>query len=168
VEIGDHANDDPWQTPAEVDEFVHDEAQEAGRKSIVLHPQIPSLIARPLSVYHVWVLWHGISYSPEALGGVQLDIVLGDVVEDAQVVLRQVDGSGGDIVTALWAHALEPVAAVLRIEVKGGRKLTGTPWQDQGTRQGPLVEGYKSGLSRFTKDRVDRERARGGTAKEEG
>jgi hypothetical protein len=43
VEIGDHANNEPRQAPAKVNDFVHDEAHDSRGKSVILHPEIPSL-----------------------------------------------------------------------------------------------------------------------------
>lgn len=43
VEIGDAVDYDPGETAAEVDGFVHDEAEDSGGEDIVLHVGIPAL-----------------------------------------------------------------------------------------------------------------------------
>lgn len=67
VEVGDLVHDHKGDASAEVDDFVHDEAHDTGSEGVVLHEQVPS--------------------SPEALGDVEVDIVLGNFFEDGEVVL---------------------------------------------------------------------------------
>lgn len=67
TEIGDRVDYDPRQTTAEVNDLVHNERHDACGEDVVLHPQVPG--------------------GPEALEGVELDIVPVDVVEDAEVAL---------------------------------------------------------------------------------
>lgn len=43
VEVGDLVHDHEGDAAAEVDELVHDEAEDTGRQSVILHVQIPSL-----------------------------------------------------------------------------------------------------------------------------
>lgn len=64
IEIRDHANDDPRKSAAEVNNLVHDEAQDTRSKGVVLHPHIPR--------------------RPKALSHVQLNIILGDFVKHAK------------------------------------------------------------------------------------
>ena len=42
MEVGDHADDDPWEGAAEVDHLVHDEGHDASGEDIVLHIGVPS------------------------------------------------------------------------------------------------------------------------------
>ena len=49
VEEGDLVHDHEGNAAAEVDEFVHDEAHDAGRERVVLHVKVPSLISRQLA-----------------------------------------------------------------------------------------------------------------------
>lgn len=43
VEVGDATDDDPGETAAEVDCFVHDETHDSSREDVVLHVGIPAL-----------------------------------------------------------------------------------------------------------------------------
>lgn len=43
MEVGDLVHDHERDAAAEVDELVHDEAENAGRQSVILHVQVPSL-----------------------------------------------------------------------------------------------------------------------------
>ena len=84
VEVWDHADDDPGQTAAEVDGLVHDEAHDTGGEGIVADVCVPR--------------------SPHALEVVEVDIVLGHLVEVVPVGVCGVrehgisDGVVGDIV----------------------------------------------------------------------
>ncbi len=62
LEKGNAVHDHEGSRAAEVDDLVHDEAHDAGGEDIVLHPEVPG--------------------RPEALGDVELDIILGDLLED--------------------------------------------------------------------------------------
>ena len=62
LEEGNAVHDHKGSGTAEVDDLVHDEAHDAGGQDIVLHPQVPR--------------------RPEALDDVELDIVLGNLLED--------------------------------------------------------------------------------------
>lgn len=75
VEIGNLVHNKERNAPAEIDDFVHDEAHDAGRKGIILHKEIPS--------------------RPQTLGKVEVDIVLGDLLEHGKVVLGRVGGVDG-------------------------------------------------------------------------
>ena len=63
VEVGEGVDDHPWERSAEVDDLVHEEAHEAGRESVILHPQIPRLVSSNVSypcscfVPTFWVGW---------------------------------------------------------------------------------------------------------------
>lgn len=67
AEVRDRVDDDPRQTAAKVDDLVHDKGHDAGGEDVVLHPQVPG--------------------GPETFDDVELDIVLVDVVEHAEVGL---------------------------------------------------------------------------------
>lgn len=43
VEERNGIDDDPWEGPAEIDELVHDEAHDARRDRVILHPEVPRL-----------------------------------------------------------------------------------------------------------------------------
>ena len=43
VEHGEGVDDHPRDRPAKVDDLVHEEAHEAGREGVILHPKIPRL-----------------------------------------------------------------------------------------------------------------------------
>jgi hypothetical protein len=43
VEIGDSIDDNPGDASAEVDNLMHDEAQDSGREDIILHVLVPAL-----------------------------------------------------------------------------------------------------------------------------
>ena len=70
VEIGNLVHDHEGDASAEVNDFVQDEAHDTGSEGVVLHKQVPS--------------------SPEALGNIEVNIVLGNFFEDGKVVLRLV------------------------------------------------------------------------------
>lgn len=75
LEIGDVIHHHVGNTAAEVDELVKHKTHDAGREGIVLHPEVPS--------------------GPELFDNIELDIVLGDLLEDNKVVLGLVKGREG-------------------------------------------------------------------------
>jgi hypothetical protein len=104
VEPRDQLHYDEGQRAAEVDNLVHNEAQNSRRQCVVLHPEIPG--------------------RPEALSNVELDIVLGDLLKNTgegngqvktgygrvSVGARESDMSGGPCVTGrkwrVWTATL--------------------------------------------------------------
>lgn len=61
VEVGNAVDDDPGKRAAKIDNFMHQEGHNAGRQNIVLDVSVPR--------------------SPQALKHVEVDIVLGYLVE---------------------------------------------------------------------------------------
>jgi hypothetical protein len=87
VKVWDHADDDPGQAAAEVDGLVHDEAHDTGSERIVADVCVPR--------------------SPHALEVVEMDIVLGHLVEVVPVGVCGVreHGIGDGIVRDIVAKA---------------------------------------------------------------
>jgi hypothetical protein len=108
AEVWDHLNNDPRQASAKVNHFMHDEAQDSRSQDVILHPKIPSLqnSKYSLAIHHCDIRSprERIAYRPEALGHVQLDIVLGHLVEDAEVVLGLVQGDRGFVPSGFTAR----------------------------------------------------------------
>lgn len=67
VEIGNLVHDHERNAATEVDELVHDEAHDSGSESIILHKEVPG--------------------SPELLRVAKMDLILGDLIEDTEVVV---------------------------------------------------------------------------------
>lgn len=102
VEHGEGIDDHPRERPAKVDDLVHEEAHETGRENVVLHPQIPRLssnVSYPCSclvpAFRGWVA--GAAYRPELLGVAQLNIVLGNLLQDGKVCVCRAQASDGRI-----------------------------------------------------------------------
>jgi hypothetical protein len=87
VEVWDHADDDPGQAAAEVDGLVHDKAHDTSSERIVADVCVPR--------------------SPHALKVVEVDIVLGHLVEVVPVGVCGVreHGIGDGIVRDIVAKA---------------------------------------------------------------
>lgn len=66
VESGNRVDDNPWQTAAKVDNFVHHERHDARGEGVILHVQVPS--------------------SPCTLENAEVDIDLGDLLKDGIVI----------------------------------------------------------------------------------
>lgn len=56
VEVGNEVEKDPRNAAAEVDYLVHDEAHDARREDIVLHPDIPGLRRNRVSICSIGVV----------------------------------------------------------------------------------------------------------------
>lgn len=68
VESRNSVNDHVGQAATKVDDFMHQEGHDAGGESVILPPKVPS--------------------SPEALSNVEVNIDLGDLLENSVVVGR--------------------------------------------------------------------------------
>lgn len=92
VEVRDLVHDHERNAAAEVDDLVHEEAEETGRQSIVVHPQVPSLSERPELgfIFSQKFEEEKKTYRPETLKQVQVNIVFANFLEDVEVGLRLV------------------------------------------------------------------------------
>ena len=85
VEEWNGVDDHPREGPAKVDNLVHDEAHDARGDRVILHPEIPGLWVQVRTVVFVKLGAKGLgggTYGPQALEDVEVDIVLGDLLEN--------------------------------------------------------------------------------------
>lgn len=96
VEVGNQVAEHVGNATAKVDELVEDEAHNAGGEGVVLHPEIPGLFGGLVYV-HARRSRENATYGPGLLQPVELDIVLGDLIESIEIVLGLIGSMEGRV-----------------------------------------------------------------------
>jgi hypothetical protein len=101
IEGGDGVDDNPWQRATKVDDLVHDEAHDASREDVVLHPEVPSLafsvnIDSGRGGHGGHISWSA-TYSPEALRVAKLAIEFRNLVKNGGIGRGWVEAGNGRV-----------------------------------------------------------------------